>query len=112
MLHNVRKANNLRDNGTAITIFPVGSYVKVAYPRSAMGQRPPHKLRMPWRGPYEVVQRLKGQYSVRDLATGKLSQFSEHLLDVYNVDPLVDNPREVALSEQQMYDIAEVLDIR
>ena len=68
---------------------------------------------MPWRGPYEVVQRLRGQYSVATWSpTGKLHQFSEHLLDVYNAELLVDNPRKGALSEQQKYDIAEVLEIR
>jgi hypothetical protein len=112
LLHNIRRTNNLRDKNTTITVFPPGSYVKVAYPRSAMGQRAPNKLRMPWRGPYEVVDRLRGEYAVRDLATGKLHHFSEHLLQMYHANPMFDDPREVAVSEQQMYDIAEVLDIR
>ena len=67
---------------------------------------------MPWRGPFEVVERQRGEYAVRDVAAGKLHYLSEHLLDVYHADPLLENPRKVALSEQQMYDIAEVLYIR
>ena len=96
----------------AITIFTPGSWVKAAYPHTLVGQRAPNKLRMPWRGPYQVIERTKGAYNLRDVATGKLITISEHLLEPYYLDAEVDNPRDEALKEQHMHDIEAVLDYK
>jgi hypothetical protein len=112
MLHDVQQANLLRDRNTTVTIFPHGTYVKVQWPRTGMGARAPNKLRMPWRGPYQVEKRKRGEYECRELATGNIYTFSEHLLQEYHADPKYDNPREVALKEQQLFDIEEVFDIK
>jgi len=112
LLHDIEQANLLRDRNTTVTIFPKGTYVKVQWPRTGMGSRAPNKLRMPWRGPYMIEGRRRGEYLCRDLATDNVYTFSEHMLQVYNVDPRFDNPYEVALKEHQMFEIEEVLDIK
>ena len=71
---------------TAITVFAPGTWVKVAYPRSAMGQRASNKMVMRWRGPYKVYRRLRGKYQVEDTSTNDiLLEFAEHLLQPYHV---------------------------
>ena len=96
---------------TAITVFAPGTWVKVAYPRSAMGQRAPNKMVMRWRGPYKVYRRLRGKYQVEDTSTNDILEFSEHLLQPYHVEPQHTSPEEVALVGRNMFIIEEVLDI-
>jgi hypothetical protein len=110
-LHLLAKQNDLRNRKAVITIYPPGTYVKVGYPMTAMGQRAPHKLATHWRGPYEVITKEKGAYILRDIAKGTEHTVSEHLVELYHVDPKFDDPRAIALAEADMYDIAEVLDI-
>ena len=94
-----------------LTIFEPDQYVKVAYPRGAMGQRPPSKLHMSWKGPYQVVNRRRGEYELRDPARPKTFWVSEHLISPYHVDEHSD-PRKVALDESNSADIMAVLDVR
>ena len=58
-----------------LTIFEPDQYVKVAYPRGAMGQRPPSKLHMNWKGPYQPV----GQPQMRGVRDAR-SRAPENLL--------------------------------
>ena len=62
-----------------LTIFEPDQYVKVVYPRGAIGQRPPSKLHMNWKGPYQVVNRRRGEYELRDPARPKTFWVSERL---------------------------------
>ena len=111
--HEMEWRNDLKRRNVTITIFPKGTYVKVAYPpNSITGARAPNKLTPRWRGPYEVINKEKTAYNVKNIATGKIHKFSEHLLDVYHVDTKYNNPRDVALAAENMYDISHVLQIR
>jgi transposase InsO family protein len=110
--HEMEWRNDLRKRNVTITVFPKGSHVKVAYPHNSItGQRAPHKLAMPWKGPYEVIGKEKSAYIVKSVK-GNIHKFSEHLLDVYHIDSKYSDPRQVALDAENMYDIAEVLQIR
>ena len=111
--HEMEWRNDLRKRNVTITIFPKGTLVKVQYPHNAItGQRAPNKLTMPWRGPYEVMSKEKSAYIVKNIAKGSIHKFSEHLLDVYHVDTKYSDPRQVALDAENMYDIAEILQIQ
>ena len=70
-----------------LTVFPVNSYVLVAYPRSAMGRKPPNKLTAPWRGPLRVVSFDANEYTLQNLVTGKLELQHVTCLKSYNYDP-------------------------
>ena len=95
---------NINPTNTITDDFAVGTYVLVDYPDNSLGRgRPPHKLMMPLRGPFEVVAKHRGSYSLRDLASGVVSSYNSHLLRPYHHDPEVDDPRETALKEKQMY---------
>jgi transposase InsO family protein len=110
--HEMQWRNDLRNRKVTLTVFPIGSYVKVAYPpNSITGQRAPNKLAMSWRGPYEVIGKEKSAYLVKSV-TGSIHKFSQHLLDVYHVDSKYSEPRQVALDAENMYDIAEIFQIR
>ena len=90
--------------------FVIGSFVLVSYPDNSLGKgRPPHKLMMPQKGPFEVVAKLRGIYSLRDLSTNIVAPFNAHLLRPYNFDPEHDNPREVALHDKQEFDVESIL---
>jgi len=70
----------------SLTVFPPGTWVKVAYPRSMAGQRCPDKLEHDWRGPYKVTRKLRGEYEVLETSTNDLLTFSEHLIQPYLVE--------------------------
>ena len=95
-----------------ITIFPPGAWVKVMHPPTSYGWHPPNKLMMDWRGPYQVVTRLKGEYELRDPSLPDTFCVSEHLLEPYNVDTEHSTPIQVAVDDRDMYLVEEVLDIK
>ena len=87
----------------------IGSYVLAAYPDTGMGHRPPNKLMMPNRGPYQIVAKQRGACLCRDLATNKDLLIKVHLLKPYYHDPETQDPRETALGDKQMFVIQKVL---
>ena len=91
--------------------FAVGSMVLADYPDTGMGKKPPHKLMMPKRGPFEVISndRDKRIYTVRDLASGELLDLNVHFLRPYYYHPELHNPREVALVDKQYFDVETIL---
>jgi hypothetical protein len=89
--------------------FPIGSLVLATYPDSGMGKRPPNKLMTPKRGPFEIIEKLRDEYKVRDLATGKSHKFSVHLLSPYYHNPNIHNPFEAAMVDKQLFEVAEIL---
>ena len=102
-----------KTDNTITNDFAVGAYVLVDYPENSLGRgRPPHKLMMPRRGPFEVVAKYRGSYSLRDLATGTVAPYNAHLLRPYHYDPELDDPREAALKEKQMYTVEAIREHR
>jgi len=103
--------NKIQRRPTTITDdFAVGSYVLVSYPDNSLGKgRAPHKLMMPQKGPYQVVEKLRGIYTLRDLATNVVTPFNAHLLRPYAHDPLNDDPRDVAMHEKQEFDVEKII---
>jgi hypothetical protein len=66
---------------------------------------------MDWRGPYQVIQRHKGEYELRDPALSEPLFISEHLLEPYHVDHDHSTPIEVAIQDRNMSIIEAVLDV-
>ena len=90
--------------------FKPGDLVLVSYPDNSLGKgRPPHKLMMPLRGPFAVVSKLRGNYTLRELATNKEANFNAHLIRPYIHDAKHDNPYAVALQDMQMQDVEAIV---
>ena len=90
--------------------FPIGSFVLVSYPDNSLGKgRPPHKLMMRHKGPFEVISKNKGTYQLKELASNVIAKFNAHLLRPFNHDTVNDNPREVAFHAKQMFDIEKII---
>jgi hypothetical protein len=66
---------------------------------------------MDWRGPYQVIQRHKGEYELRDPALNDPLFMSEHLLEPYHVDYDHSKPIEVAVQDRSMVITESVLDV-
>ena len=64
---------------------------------TAMGNRAPDKLTMPYRGPYTVVGHSPGEYELRDPSLPHTFWVSEHLLQPYVVDPEHRDPVDIAI---------------
>ena len=101
-----------RTRDVAVTIFPPGTWVKAMHPPSTFGWRAPNKLAAPWRGPYQVLSRSKGQYELRDPALPDTLWISEHLLEIYNVDKDHSTPVQVAIDDRNMSFIEKVIDVK
>ena len=54
-----------------VTVYPIGTYVLVAYPRSDRGRKPITKLHTLWRGPLKVEDIQYNEYTLLNLVTGK-----------------------------------------
>jgi hypothetical protein len=93
----------------------VGSIVLVHYEND---ERKPHnKLDPILRGPYKVIsvdtreQQQRGAiYTCRHLATNKVEDFHVTLLQPFNYDPEVVDPIQIAMVDQQLYEVGQVLD--
>lgn len=87
-----------------ITVFPVNSYVLVAYPLSSQS-RPPNKLMCHFKGPYQVVHNIGSAYTILNLV--KMSQEVVHIsrLRPFHFDDSRVDPRDVAYAEACSYDI-------
>jgi hypothetical protein len=96
---------HLADRPTDPDYFPPGSYVLLEY---APSEQVPHKLATPRRGPYRVISNIGNSYDVMDLTTFK--QRTVHLkhLRPFYYDPSKVNPREVANSDRQLFDIYKI----
>ena len=65
----------IREHSQETTDFPIGTFVLVSYPQTGMGRRPPTKLHPRLRGSYQVVNRRKDKYTVRNLLTSTMEDF-------------------------------------
>ena len=86
------------------TEFAIDSYVLLDYPDS-----PPTRLHSKKRGPYQVVKFHKNDYTIRDLITHKDRVVNITRLTPFDYDPLHTDPRQVAMIEQEEFEIDTVL---
>ena len=105
--------SNIKQDHNELTEFPINSYVLQRYENE--DGKPPHKLNTPLRGPHKVVGRYTRTdgpdvYTVQNLSTNKLEDFKVNDLRPFNFDPQRINPLEIALSDQQLFVVDEILE--
>ena len=88
------------------TEFPINSYVLVQYEN--FEHKSPSLLHPNLKGPYQVVNYEGSIYTVRNLVTNKLEDFHITNLRLFEYDPLIVDPRQVANIDQEMVDIDEI----
>ena len=107
-------AKHLEARGAELapTEFPVGSYVLVRYPKTAMGRKAPSKLHSPWKGPMKVLSINGNRYTLLNLVTMKDEQ--AHVTSLkkfeYNKDRV--DPRQVAMKEANVFDVEKIIEHR
>ena len=89
------------------TVFPVGSYVIMKDPAGN-----PHRLYMPWRGPFQVLSIDGSSYTILDLV--RKSERTVHIsnLSKFDYDPLRTSPQDVANHDQGEFIIDKIMDHR
>jgi hypothetical protein len=92
-----------------VTEFPVDSYVLVAYPKGAMGRKPPTKLHTYWRGPLRVTSSDGNEYRLQNLVTGKQELHHITSLKKFNVDKDGETPEEVARHDTGEFIVEKIL---
>jgi hypothetical protein len=102
----------IQDHDTMFTDFPVGSFVLVSYPLTGMGRKPPTKLHPRLKGPYQVVNRRKDTFTVRNLLTSDMEDFHVTSLHPYHENTQFISPQEVVLRDKDMFQIEAVLEHR
>ena len=86
----------------------VGTFVLAEYPESGMGHRAPNKLMAPLRGPYEIIQVLRGACILRDLVTNKTNRVKVQLLKPYNYDPTRQQPIDAAIHDRNEFYVESI----
>ena len=86
------------------TEFPVGSYVLLNYPTD-----PPTRLHARKRGPYQIIKFHKNDYTLRDLINHKELTVNVTRLTPFVYDPLYNDPRQVAMADNQEFEIDCIL---
>jgi hypothetical protein len=94
------------------TEFPIGTYVLVRYPKTAMGRRPPSKLHSPWKGPMQVLSYKGNRYTLLNLVTMKEEQAHITALKKFEYNTETTDPRQVALSEANVFDVEKIISHR
>ena len=89
-----------------ITTFPINSYVLVDYPES-----PPTKLHSPKSGPYQVINNIGSIYTLRNLATNKISDYHVSRLVEFFYDSNRTNPTTIANIDNQLATVEAILDM-
>ena len=87
----------------------IGSYVIAAYPDSGMGNRPPNKLMLQNRGPFQILSKKRGGCMVRNLATNKEIFIKTQLLKPWHHDPEFQDPAESALHDKNLFVIEKIV---
>ena len=112
-MHQVQAAYRSGKHYAPETDFPMGSYVLVA-----METGPSTKLHATLRGPMRVIAKVAGRrnlpsvYRCADLVTHKEEEFLVKQLQPFQFDTEYIDPRKVATTDTQAFDIAEVLEYR
>ena len=107
-------AINLKARGEDLeqTSYPIGSYVLVKYPHSSYGRGPPSRLLPFWKGPMLVEGTEENRYTLRNIVTGKESDYHIQLLKPFIFDERVTDPLEIAIQEDDGYIVDEILQHR
>jgi len=95
-----------------MTEYNDGDYVLLSYPDGAFGSKPPDKLFMRLRGPFQVVTHDGPRYTVRNLTNNKTHDVHVSQLRPFQYDPATTDPRAIAMNEMSMRDIEQVLQHR
>jgi hypothetical protein len=99
-LHHMAMHTSLR------TEFPINSYVIARYETSQ--HKPPSKLHLLQKGPFQVVNITGSAYTVKNLVTNKLEDYHITNLQPFDFDPNKIDPREVANADQGVIDIDHI----
>ena len=95
------------------TEYLVGSYVLVRHSDSMVGDGPPSKLQMQWKGPLRIVERDGCIYIVQDLVNNKTSRVHVSRMKPFHFEKEGEGeneiPRQVANRDYESVDIAEIL---
>lgn len=86
------------------TEYPLNSYVLVNY-----HDRPPTKMHTHLKGPVRVVSFNKANYTVQDLVTNRLQKIHVSKLRPFVYDKRYTDPRTVANSDRQSFDVQEII---
>ena len=108
-------SENLADRtqrSSAITEFPIGSYVLALYKdQHSRGKgRPKHKLLTIKQGPFRVISREDNTYTVQNLAHDNMYEFHVTDLEPFVYDPNFTDPVEVSLGDNQEFEVEQILD--
>ena len=87
--------------------FPIGSYVLVHYRTGA----PPSRLHTCWRGPLKVVNGKDSRYTLLDLISGKETIYHVSDMKVFNFDPAIVNPVDIARRDHMEHFVFQVYDM-
>ena len=101
-------SKNVKYKNVEITVFPVNSYVMLAYPDSNLKKGPPNKLMTNWQGPYKVISYIGNNYTILNLATMKEGTVNNKRLKMFLVDDN-QNPRLVANKATQRWDVEQII---
>jgi hypothetical protein len=110
-----REINNshISHTGNNLTEYSIDDLVLVDYPTSSVHKGPPNKLLSNRRGPMKIVARNGDNYSLADLATNKeIEVYHVKYLHKFNYDKEHTNPRTVANSDKQFFDIDKIISHR
>jgi len=102
---------HLVDPDLPLTVFPIGSHVILEYPTTAMGKRPPSKLKTPFQGPYKVCNIIGNEYFLEDLTNNKIKEnvHVSRLRPYLEGDDATETARDVANHGQQLWDVEKIL---
>jgi len=99
----------IQEHDAEETDFPVGSFVLVSFPQTGMGRKPPTKLHPRLKGPYQVVNKRKDKYTLRNLLTNSMEDFHITSLHPYYQNAQFISPQEVILRDKDEFQIETVL---
>jgi transposase InsO family protein len=91
------------------TVFEIGDYVLVSYPGDG---KPPSKLNMRWKGPFQVVSRDSQKYVVRDLMTEVDNTYFVNRMKLFTMDDVETDLKHLAISDVQEYVIDNIINFR
>ena len=90
--------------GEPPTLFKVGSYVLVLYPKG-----PPSRVHTIWQGPFKVVKFLKDQYTLLNLITKETRDIHSRRLKQFLFDPSSNSPTDTARRDYMEFFIEEII---
>ena len=101
--HIADDANIAKRQKSTPTVFNEGSLVLSKYHKTGLKKGPPHKLLTNLKGPLEVVAHTGNSYNLRNLGTQKLATHHVTDLQLFQYDPQVVDPMEIANSDTQSF---------